>query len=140
MQFFGQQPDPNTSIDVDPAAGKILVQFVDAEKLGSIFIPPTAQDRERSYGYVAKVGEDRTTVFGVVQKAPCKKGDVVIFSYDNLLHVVPETNKLFAMVDFDHVVGIDRRVAVSAEKASSAAERGEAGKAGRQKTGPKIIT
>lgn len=110
MQLFGQKPDPEVTIDVDPAAGKVLIQFVDAKTFGKIIIPESAQERERSYGYVAKVGADRTTVFGVVQKSPCKVGDVVVFTYDNVLSVVPETRRAFAFVDFDQIAGIDRRV------------------------------
>ncbi len=96
------------SIAVRPAPGKIVVRFV-KEHVGKIVVPNTAIEREKEFGVVEAVGTERTTAFGVVQKPPCKAGEVVVFALQNMGVGVPGTKREYGIYDFDEVIAVDER-------------------------------
>lgn len=71
----------STKINLVPTAGNILVEPAEAETKTSsgIYLPDSANTEKPQKGTVLAVGDDEILDNGKTRKAPCKKGDVVIY-------------------------------------------------------------
>ena len=69
-----------TKVNLKPTAGYILIKPAEAiKKTASGIVLPESHDEKPQMGKVVSVGADEITDASQKRKAPCKKGDTVIY-------------------------------------------------------------
>lgn len=71
----------SNKLNLVPTAGNILIEPAEAEMKTSsgIYLPDSASTEKPQKGVVLAIGDDEVLDNGKTRKAPCRKGDTVIY-------------------------------------------------------------
>mgnify|MGYP001136136908 CR=1 FL=1 len=97
-----------SKINLKPSAGYVLIKPAKAiRKTASGIVLPESHDEKPQSGKVVVVGPDEITDSGQKRKAPCKKGDTVIYKkWGGNDYKVNDIEYLF--IKFEDIMGVER--------------------------------
>ena len=80
LAFFVKNMAKNKKLRINPAAGYVLIEPVEATRKtdSGIYLPETSEEKPQK-GKVLAVGVDEITESGKIRKSPVRVGDIVIY-------------------------------------------------------------